>query len=269
MAKQKAKAASRETFDPFEFIHRTFAQTQEEMSRGAGAGWRPAAKYPKATVHDKAAQLCVSRQLENWGKISPEQVRLYAAGAGMAQTFCTIAKGGRQPDDSETTDYAAWSREASVPPGGSHGHPEVCAAIVRLHDKGLMEQSWKDIWNDFPDFAKARALQRPEDVKADAAATPTDKPAAHDSDIDRSMARQREKMKWLAEAMTLVQEKPHLSDATIAGIVKRHPTTLSRSRTYQSAAAMAREHPRPPKGSKNKDGELEAESERDDFAEME
>ena len=108
-----------------------------------------------------------------------------------------------------------------------------------------------------------------EDVKAGAAVTQANKPAAHDSDIDRSMARQREKMKWLAEAMTLVQQKPHLSDATIAGIVKRHPTTLSRSRTYQSAATMARENLRPPKGTKNKEGEIEAESERDDFAEME
>jgi hypothetical protein len=49
-----------------------------------------------------------------------------------------------------------------------------------------------------------------------------------------------EQAKWLATAMLLVQEHPDWSDAKIAREVGKHPSTLSRHKIYQAAAAMAR-----------------------------
>jgi hypothetical protein len=49
-----------------------------------------------------------------------------------------------------------------------------------------------------------------------------------------------ERAKWLATAMLLVQEHPDWSDAKIAREVGKHPSTLSRHKIYQVAAAMAR-----------------------------
>jgi hypothetical protein len=88
------------------------------------------------------------------------------------------------------------------------------------------------------------------------------KAVALDSDVDKRQARARGKIKWLAEAMTLVQERGKLiSDATIARLVHRDPSTLSRNETYQRAAKSAREGLNITKGSKDRDGNLEAESE--------
>ena len=59
--------------------------------------------------------------------------------------------------------------------------------------------------------------------------------------VDEAPVSQREKhADWLAKAMLLVRDHPEWSDRTIAGKVSRHPSTLSRSREYQAAAAMAR-----------------------------
>jgi len=87
------------------------------------------------------------------------------------------------------------------------------------------------------------------------------KAVAPDSDVDRRQARARKKIRWLSEAMTLVSQFPHHNDATIARMVDKHPSTLSRNRTYQQATRIAREGLPPPKGSKDKDGNLEAEAE--------
>ncbi len=92
---------------------------------------------------------------------------------------------------------------------------------------------------------------------------PKVKPAA-DSDIDREMANKRKTMKWLAEAMTLVQQKPDLSNAAIARAVGVDPSRLSRNAVYKSAAKMARQRSAPPRGAKSKDGAIEGE---DDLAE--
>ena len=85
-------------------------------------------------------------------------------------------------------------------------------------------------------------------------------PAA-DSDIDRQMASKRKTMKWLAEALTLVQQRPDLSNAAIARAVGVDPSRLSRNAVYRSAAKMARQRPAPPRGTKGKDGTIEAEDE--------
>ena len=45
---------------------------------------------------------------------------------------------------------------------------------------------------------------------------------------------------WLPQAMLLVRDNPEFSDAKIAGLVDKHKGTLSRSREYQIAAALAR-----------------------------
>jgi hypothetical protein len=45
---------------------------------------------------------------------------------------------------------------------------------------------------------------------------------------------------WWAKAATLVQEHPEWPDAKIAREVGKHPSTLSRNKIYQAAAAMAR-----------------------------
>jgi polyhydroxyalkanoate synthesis regulator phasin len=52
--------------------------------------------------------------------------------------------------------------------------------------------------------------------------------------------REAEKSMWLAQAMLCVQRHPDWSDAKIARMVNRHPSTLSRNTTYQMAAGMAR-----------------------------
>ena len=92
---------------------------------------------------------------------------------------------------------------------------------------------------------------------------PKVRPAA-DSDIDREMASKRKTIKWLAEALTLVQQRPDLSNAAIARAVGVDPSRLSRNAVYKRAANMARQRPSPPRGTKSKDGEMEAE---DDWAE--
>lgn len=87
------------------------------------------------------------------------------------------------------------------------------------------------------------------------------KSVGQDSDVDKQQARNRAKMKWLSEAMTIVTERGKLmSDAMIARLVGKHPSTLSRNGTYQRAAAAAREGLRITKGSKDGDGNLEAEA---------
>jgi len=83
-------------------------------------------------------------------------------------------------------------------------------------------------------------------------------PRPTDSDIDRVRARQRKKIKWLAEAMSLVQTRPFMSDAAIALAVKKHPSTLSRNETYKQAAKLARDTMNIPKGSKTAEGAIEA-----------
>jgi hypothetical protein len=87
---------------------------------------------------------------------------------------------------------------------------------------------------------------------------PKVRPAA-DSDIDREMASKRKTIKWLAEALTLVQQRPDLSNAAIARAVGVDPSRLSRNAVYKSAAKMARQRPAPPRGTKSKDGTIEAE----------
>jgi len=47
-------------------------------------------------------------------------------------------------------------------------------------------------------------------------------------------------LEWLAQAMLLVRDHPDWSNAAIAKSVGKNPSTLSRSPTYQAAAAMAR-----------------------------
>lgn len=75
--------------------------------------------------------------------------------------------------------------------------------------------------------------------------------AAGDSDIDRVMARKRKVIKWLAEAMSLVQTQSSMSDAAIARAVRKHPSTLTRNKTYQRAAKTAREGGAMPEGRKD------------------
>jgi hypothetical protein len=89
-----------------------------------------------------------------------------------------------------------------------------------------------------------------------------------DSDIDRQMARQRGKIRWLSEAMTMISQRPDLSNAAIARAVGKDPGTLSRNVFYQRAAKAARESPAPPQGRKIS-GQIEAVSETRDDSENE
>lgn len=50
----------------------------------------------------------------------------------------------------------------------------------------------------------------------------------------------RPREEWMAQAMLLVRDKPHLSDAEIARKVGVHKGTLARSPEYRAAAALAR-----------------------------
>ena len=54
------------------------------------------------------------------------------------------------------------------------------------------------------------------------------------------VGKKEKQLKWLAEAMVLVQEHPDWSDARIAEAVEKHKSTLSRNPFYRIAAAMAR-----------------------------
>lgn len=68
-------------------------------------------------------------------------------------------------------------------------------------------------------------------------------------------SRREQTLKWLATAMLLVQDEPKLSDAEIARESGVHPSTLSRSKHYQTAAKLARSHQIP-------DGEVRTETAR-------
>jgi hypothetical protein len=74
---------------------------------------------------------------------------------------------------------------------------------------------------------------------------------------EQTTARAR-KLRWEAEAMSLKAEHPDWSNAKIAELVGRHKSTLGRSKTYKTAAALAGEHKPPPNGSKDKEGNTEA-----------
>lgn len=136
--------------------------------------------------------------------------------------------------------------------GDDAGHNHLAAAIARLHDKGLTSELLAALGEKYPDVLRAKFPDGIPAAQAETAKLRTD------SDIDRAMARQREKIRWLAEAMTLVQQQPDLSDAAIARVVRRHPSALTRNPTYQTAAKLAREHAPPPPGKKDAEGNLEA-----------
>ena len=71
-----------------------------------------------------------------------------------------------------------------------------------------------------------------------------------DEEIDRKTA----KLKWLTNAMLLVQEHPQWPDAKIAQQVGRDRSTLSRNPAYKKAAEMARaEKSEPHRGQVTKD----------------
>lgn len=65
-------------------------------------------------------------------------------------------------------------------------------------------------------------------------------------------------------ACQVVHDHPDWSDAKIAEAVDVHRSTLSRNTVYQQAAKLARQKPPPPKGDKDKEGNVEASSEGDD-----
>ena len=54
------------------------------------------------------------------------------------------------------------------------------------------------------------------------------------------VGKKEKQLKWLAEAMVLVQEHPDWYDARIAKAVGKHKSTLSRNQTYRRAAATTR-----------------------------
>ena len=69
--------------------------------------------------------------------------------------------------------------------------------------------------------------------------------ALEDDDAKQAMpakpiSKKAERVEWLARALLLVQEHPEWPDAEVARQVEKHPSTLSRNKTYQQAAAMAR-----------------------------
>ncbi len=53
-------------------------------------------------------------------------------------------------------------------------------------------------------------------------------------------SKREQRAQWLAQVMLLVRDHPNWSDAEIARRVDKHKSTLSRSKEYQAAAAMAR-----------------------------
>ncbi|NLX96163.1 MAG: hypothetical protein GXY83_08300, partial [Rhodopirellula sp.] len=80
-------------------------------------------------------------------------------------------------------------------------------------------------------------LSGPREMAMPADRTGGKKPKTEDPAPETRKTRQA---KWLAEAMLLVRDNPDWSDAEIARRVDKKPSTLSRSREYQAAAAMAR-----------------------------
>lgn len=83
---------------------------------------------------------------------------------------------------------------------------------------------------------KAKAIRPPDGKGGEGAAQPDDREEAEAPPITK----REKRAKWLAEAMLLVQDHPDWSDAEIARRVGRDSSGLSRSKTYQNAAAMAR-----------------------------
>jgi hypothetical protein len=77
-----------------------------------------------------------------------------------------------------------------------------------------------------------RALTELIDITSSASKTADEQLTLENKHVERAL--------WLATAMLLVQEHPDWSDARIAREVGKHPSTLSRDKTYQAAATMAR-----------------------------
>jgi len=88
--------------------------------------------------------------------------------------------------------------------------------------------------------------------------SPQAKPATGKGDRGLLSAR------WQAEAMVLVRDHPDWPDARIARVVGVSPSTLSRSETYRTAAVFARSRRPPPKGTKDRQGNVEATTEGDE-----
>jgi len=101
------------------------------------------------------------------------------------------------------------------------------------------------------------------------------RPADDDARSEQAATPQPQRRRqWLASAMMMVRDNPEQSDAKIAEDVGVHKGTLSRSRDYQQAAALARDNREPRQGHVESDhntGErrgVEAYAEGTDPAEM-
>lgn len=202
-------------------------------------------KHPKGTLDgmpllEYAARLELATGLRQAGlKDPPEKIRI---------------KGSpRYSTDRDTTKKA---------------HEEIDAVLRQQHDAGVTREFLHSLRREHPDVLEWAGLAGvdPESLPGgeedlrfiDVVAGGQPHLPRPDTDIDRQMARKRKQFKWLAEAMALVQQRPDLSDAAIARVVGRDKATLCRNEIYKRAAKYAREHPAPPKGTKDGGGNIEA-----------
>ena len=94
--------------------------------------------------------------------------------------------------------------------------------------------NWKEGADAFAAAFEARAK-----ANGDDSSKLPDKPQAV-REPPKPTTKRDERTKWLAEAMLLVRDHPDWSDSQIAERVGKHRSTLTRSREYQAAAALAR-----------------------------
>jgi len=143
--------------------------------------------------------------------------------------------------------------------GGLEAEHRLVSIVARFESLGFLSECVprtapalkKAATRDNPETHSLIMHQRAQYVgwKISGSVLDTDSPMAPALDDDdeakqatpnKPISKEVKRVEWLAKAMLLVQEHPEYSDAEVARQVGKHPSTLSRNKTYQQAAAMAR-----------------------------
>jgi hypothetical protein len=173
MAKKQKKAeGASPDFHLADLVFLSFANTREFFRGPHGADKPGDERYPKKTDDDDAAQTHIALEIVKFGGVSEASVRSYAACASVGVPL------GRR--------------------GGECGEPKVSEALAQLHREGLTQRLLRDIWENWPDFAEARGLPRPEDAKAAAAEPQGDHAAPSAKDTVRGRRLLFPLMIWIA-----------------------------------------------------------------------
>jgi hypothetical protein len=131
-----------------------------------------------------------------------------------------------------------------LPPALQNGH-----ILADADDRGLVEFGASEnpfVWQAIPLLKLAPFPQAIPLLPFHVRLTPAGRIRARElavqpaADAAEPSTKTERRSEWLAKAMLLVRDHPKWSDRTIAKRVRKNASSLTRSREYQAAAALAR-----------------------------